>query len=164
MDLSFVLITLIAQSTYNQAAVHAVELEAKYGIEAELVLAIIQVESNFKVGAVGRSHGEVGLMQLHPKYFPMAKFDVKTNIETGVKHLASIRNKCQRKYGKAWLVCYNIGHNRAAKLNAKQLPYYKKVMAAYGKEKHFKKTAANLRISMRIASGKGQNIIVQAAE
>lgn len=162
LTLSFTLLNLIATSTYNQAAKEAVHLEAKYGIEAELILAIAKVESNFKVGAVGSSHGEIGLMQLRPTFFPKATFDVKNNMELAARHLSAIRPRCKAKYGQAWWVCYNIGQNRAATVKARSLPYYSKVMAAYGKEKHVKKTAENLRISLRLASGKGQSIIAQA--
>jgi len=156
------ILALFSHAGYQEAAKQAVALEAKYGIEAELVLAIIKVESNFNVKAVGRSHGEVGLMQLRPNYFPGVKFDVKSNIEVGVRHLSAIRQKCVKKYGKAWYVCYNIGQNRRLNIEATDHPYYKKVKAAYGKEKYFKKTAANLRDSLRISPSKSQNYIVQA--
>ena len=139
-------------SIYIQAAKQAVALEAQYGIEAELLLAIAKVESNFKVNAVGASHGEVGLMQLRPNFFPSAIFDVKTNMRIAARHLSQIRAQCQKKYGDAWWVCYNIGHNRPAALNAKAVPYYKKVKAAYVQEKRSKKTAAGIRNRMRPVS------------
>lgn len=152
LALSFTILGLITvpESVYTQAATQAEYLEAKYGIEAELTLAIIQVESNFKVAAVGKSHGEVGLMQLRPDYFPTAKFDIKANMELGVSHLAQVRARCSKKYGTAWFVCYNVGHNRSAAFNAKAAPYYKKVMAAYVKEKRKTERAqASIRDRMR---------------
>lgn len=159
LTLSFTILGLIfvPETTYTQAATQAAYLESKYGIEAELTLAIIKVESNFKINAVGRSHHEVGLMQLRPDFFPGVKFDVKSNLEVGVRHLAQVRSRCQKKYGPAWFVCYNIGHNRSAAFNAKAAPYYKKVMAAYVKEK--RKTAsaqASIRNRMRAISSNSQ--------
>lgn len=160
LHISFTLLNLIAQATYTNAVAQAVHLEAKYGIEAELTLAIIQVESGFKPGAVGASHGEIGLMQLRPKYFPNARHDVKTNMERGVRHLYAIRKGCVKKHGPAWFVCYNVGQNTKLKYPILH-PYYKKVSAAYAKEKYVKKTAANLRATLRNASGQGPSIIAQ---
>ena len=110
-----------------------VKLSAKYNIDPELVTAIVKVESNFNPKAVGASHKERGLMQLHPKYFPTATFSVKGNLEQGIRHLVSMRPHCIQKYGKgAWFVCYNVGANSKIK-NAIKQSYYKKVMHAKAK-------------------------------
>jgi soluble lytic murein transglycosylase-like protein len=105
-------------------------LGAKYDIDPKLILSVVKVESNFNVKAKGRSHGEIGLMQLHPRYFK-AKYDVVNNMEVGVRHLAKLKKQCEPKYGKAWFICYNVGANTNYKYPTKYA-YYKKVMVAYG--------------------------------
>lgn len=106
-------------------------ISAKYNMDPELVQAIIKVESNYNRMAVGKSHHEVGLMQLRPDYFKRATFDIKGNIEQGVAYLAEIRPKCIKKYGKdAWFICYNTGPNNVKLNSPKNFPYYKKVLHA----------------------------------
>ena len=107
----------------------ALSLGAKYQIDPNLILAVIKVESNFKVTAKGKSHGEVGLMQLHPRYFK-TKYDVKHNMETGVRYLAQVKKQCEPRYGRAWVVCYNTGTTKKLK-NPGGARYYKKVSLAY---------------------------------
>lgn len=102
----------------------------KYGLDPYLVQAIIAVESNYNIKAIGTSHGEIGLMQLRPKYFPKATFDIEQNVAIGTKHLAEMQKLCQSKYGDAWFVCYNVGPNRFLKYPTKHL-YYRKVYAKY---------------------------------
>lgn len=127
---------LVANSPYANnpkviALIPTIKYHAlQYGIDPHLVLAIIDTESNFNIKAKGASHGEVGLMQLHPKYFPKAKFDIETNIAQGTKYLAKMQKLCQSKYGDAWFVCYNVGPNRFLKYPTKHL-YYRKVYAKY---------------------------------
>lgn len=137
--MSYILPPLLALTMQVPADINQAVLKAstKYGIEPQLVYAIITVESNFNRYAVGASHGEIGLMQLHPKYFPKATFEVSNNIDQGVKYLAYVQKLCQPKYGEAWFVCYNVGPNRFLKHPTKHL-YYRKVYANY---------------RMRIASG-----------
>lgn len=111
---------------------HVALLSEIYGIERELILAIIKVESNFEVKAVGKSHKERGLMQLNPRYFPTARFDVASNLRQGVRYLARVREACYERYREAWFICYNTGPNARLK-KPKTFSYYKKVM--YAKEK-----------------------------
>jgi soluble lytic murein transglycosylase-like protein len=112
----------IVQETYTESL--------KYGIDPILVLAIIKTESNFKITAIGASHKERGLMQLHPRYFPTAKLDIKTNIATGIKHLAKMKKACENRYKDAWFVCYNTG--ASIKLKYPKLhTYYRKVYENY---------------------------------
>jgi soluble lytic murein transglycosylase-like protein len=107
----------------------ALEVGKKYNVEPELIIAVIAVESNFKPKAVGRSHGEIGLMQLRPEYFPTVTFDVRHNMELGVKHLANMKRLCYPKYGKAWYICYNLGPNKRIK-HPTLFAYYRKVESA----------------------------------
>ena len=61
-----------------------------HGVDSRLVQALIQVESNFKPGAVSNK-GAQGLMQIMPatgKDLGMRKpFDMEDNIEAGVRYL-----------------------------------------------------------------------------
>lgn len=127
-------------SKMEQIVEASVEAQAKYGIEAELLLAMIKTESNFNPKAIGRAK-EVGLLQIHPKYHKTTTFDIKSNILQGAAYLATFRKKCQDKYATAWFICYNVGPNKAVK-NPKQFPYYKKVKAHYVEAKKIKNVYA----------------------
>ena len=106
------------------------ELSQKHKVDPMLVLAVIQVESNFNPKAVGRSHGETGLMQLHPRYFPKT-FDIEQNLSLGIKHLAQKLKQC-RTLKQAAVVCYNVGATRGKMLREpNNHPYVKKVATAY---------------------------------
>lgn len=119
---------LTSLSVFQQANVTAQDLHGKYGVDPALVLAIVQVESGFNPKAIGPSK-ERGLMQLHPKYFPKAKLDIKGNMETGVAYLAKLKKLCGH-YKEAWFVCYNVGPNRPL-YKPKRFLYYVKVMKEY---------------------------------
>jgi soluble lytic murein transglycosylase-like protein len=98
-------------------------------IDPLLVAAVIRVESKFDQRAIGSS-GEIGLLQLHPRWFADASFDVEQNIELGVRHLAWTRKHCPHNANFTWLTCYNAGVNKNPKyphLN----PYYKAVTSEY---------------------------------
>lgn len=95
----------------------------KYKINRKIVLSIIQVESSGRPMATG-SAGEIGLMQLHPRWFPTASYNIRDNIEMGVKHLAFWKKYCPNKVDMSWVICYNIGRRKAN--NYKTHPYYKK--------------------------------------
>jgi soluble lytic murein transglycosylase len=110
------------------AVMEAAEL---YDIDPFLILAVIEVESQFNPGAIGGS-GEIGLMQLHPKYFPSASFDIQKNILLGTRQLAIVRERCPNKNDMTWINCYNLGSSRALN-HPKKFRYYKKVMNAYRK-------------------------------
>jgi len=109
-------------------AVTIINTSLKYGVEPELALAIAYVESAYNPNAIGKSHKEKGIFQLHPKYFPKAKLDVESNIEMGIKHLAWSIKRCKSKFDKAAFICYNVGVNNSRIKNPKQFQYYRKVM------------------------------------
>jgi soluble lytic murein transglycosylase-like protein len=103
---------------------------AKHNFDPLLIKAIIVVESRGNPRTVGK-HGEIGLMQVHPKWHPLVSFDVQKNIEVGVEHLAYVREKCRKRYPElTYIVCYNNGHNRTVK-HPHLHPYYKNVMTVY---------------------------------
>lgn len=106
-------------------------LSRVYQMDPALVMAVIDVESHFNVRQRG-SHGEVGLMQLRPNFFPGVAYDIRGNIETGVSYLSFVRANCPTKVDNTWITCYNNGISRKPKY-PKLLPYYKAVMNAYKK-------------------------------
>lgn len=115
----------------EQIIVAILALSAKYGIDPNLVQAIVQVESSYRLTATGPA-GEIGLMQLKPSSFPNASRSVYSNIEAGVRYLASFKAKCTNFYGaEAWFICYNIGpgKDRGFK-DPKANPYFRKVISA----------------------------------
>lgn len=98
------------------------------GVDPQLALAVVEVESGFNPKARGRA-GEVGLFQLHPSYFPNAPEGITKNIELGIKHLMFWETKCYTKTKHTWVTCFNSGNR---KLKSPQLaPYYRKVISAY---------------------------------
>ena len=145
---------LLAQLAIYQ---HAIILETKYGIEAELTLAIIQTESGFNPKAIGTA-GEVGLMQLHPKYHQNIKFSRKANMEQGVAYLASLKAKCFPKLKSAWFVCYNTGVRKAKALDKPfQFSYYKKV------SKYYAEIAKSLYHARTSSSSEGKMYIAESS-
>lgn len=105
----------------------------KYDVDPLLILAVIEVESKFNPKAVG-GVGEIGLMQLNPRFFPNASFDIRKNILQGTRYLSLVRDQCPNKSGLTWINCYNIGTGRALNHPTK-FAYYKKIMTAYRKYK-----------------------------
>jgi soluble lytic murein transglycosylase-like protein len=95
------------------------------GIEADLLVAIAKVESGFNATAIGKSHKERGLMQLHPRYFPQATFSPYANMRLASKYLVKLKKSCSNR-GAAWYTCYNSGPNRTIR-HPQLLSYFKKV-------------------------------------
>lgn len=102
-------------------------------MDPDLVLAVIEVESQFNINAIGSS-GEVGLMQLHPRYFSNVSDPIQ-NIITGIQELHDLKmGKCRHTIDKTFVVCYNLGPNKGSRIKHPKLwPYYMEVMRAYGK-------------------------------
>lgn len=116
----------------DESPIRAAAISAGYAhdIDPDLVLAVIEVESQFRVDAVGVSHGEIGLMQLNPRWFPNASFDIEANVNAGVAYLAKLRSYCKVDCdGYGWVALYNTGPRQVER--KRQLPYFKKVMRAY---------------------------------
>ncbi|ETX06218.1 MAG: hypothetical protein ETSY2_18460 [Candidatus Entotheonella gemina] len=99
-------------------------LARQYDIDAQLVRAIIRVESNFKTRAVSRA-GAQGLMQLMPataaRYGVTDPFDPKANIEGGIRFLKDLWRRYQGDMRRV-LAAYNAGE-RAVKRYGGIPPY-----------------------------------------
>ena len=85
-----------------------------YGLQRELVYAVIEAESSWNSRAVS-SAGAVGLMQLMADtaaaFRVQNRFDLRENIRGGVAYLAWLKDRC----GGDWrlvLASYNAGHDR----------------------------------------------------
>jgi hypothetical protein len=101
----------------------------RYGIDKRLIHAIILVESNGNPNAVGL-HGEVGLMQLHPKSFPKGPVEIGKNIMTGVSYMRTVRDMTIDKVGCYWPIFYNTGPH-ADITDYEGHAYFKKLKAIY---------------------------------
>jgi soluble lytic murein transglycosylase-like protein len=86
----------------------------EFGIERELVYAVIEVESAWNARAVS-SAGAVGLMQLMPTtaaaFQVRNRFDVSENIRGGVAYLAWLSRQCHGDW-RLVLASYNAGLRR----------------------------------------------------
>lgn len=95
----------------------AIETSAeKYGVDADLIRAVIKTESNFNPN-VTSSSGAKGLMQLMPinyNYYGLSDpFDIVENIDAGTKHLKSYIDKYDGDI-EMGLMAYNGGPTRMA--------------------------------------------------
>lgn len=100
------------------------EVAKQYGVERELVRAVVAAESNFNPHAVSRV-GAVGLMQVMPATAgdygvtsTAALFDPKTNLRTGTRHLKRLLDKYKGDYGRV-IMAYNAGEGVVDRTNSK---------------------------------------------
>ena len=105
--------------------VHAMidEVAKQYGVERQLVRAVVAAESNFNAHAVSRV-GAVGLMQVMPATAgdygvnsTAALFDPKTNLRTGTRHLKRLLDKYKGDYGRV-IMAYNAGEGVVDRTNS----------------------------------------------
>lgn len=97
-----------------------------------IIAAVIATESSFREGALG-VFGEVGLMQLHPKWHGCDKSNAVAfyNILRGAAYIAKLRDRYIGKYGNLrYIEHYNRGINAKG---IKTFGYYNKVIIFYRK-------------------------------
>lgn len=95
----------------------------KYGVDENLIRAIIKVESNFDPNVVS-SAGAKGLMQLMPENCKdlgiTDPFDIEQNIDGGTRHIKEYLDKYDGDVEMA-LMAYNGGPTRMAKRGVKSI-------------------------------------------
>ena len=115
------------------------EISRRYGVDMDLVNAVIRVESNFRPEAVSPK-GCLGLMQLHPdtarRFGVRDVFDPVQNIEGGVRYLEFLLDYFQGDLELA-LAGYNAGENAVVRYGGvppypETIDYVNKVRRLYG--------------------------------
>lgn len=135
--LTLFLIGIVANADIKETIIHAA---IEQGLDPAVALAIAEVESTFNPKATGKA-GEVGLFQLHPRFFKNPSYEVDANVKQGVQHLLYWQKRCPTKKSKTWVNCYNRGYRSV--VNPKTTPYYRKFIKAY--QKHSVPSVATIR-------------------
>ena len=108
------------------------------GIDPQVTKAVIKVESNNTQFAVGKTHGEIGLMQIRPRFVTESKqqlFNSCTNIMVGTRILGQFKKDCKLCVDRTYVNLYNLGKAGARKLRyPKKWRYYRKVVAMMGEK------------------------------
>jgi soluble lytic murein transglycosylase-like protein len=93
-------------------------LSATYGVDAQLVRAVVQVESGYRPRARSRK-GALGLMQVMPatgrQYGARNLLDPKTNLDAGIRHLKSLLDRFEHL--SVALAAYNAGEEAVKRFN-----------------------------------------------
>jgi len=122
----------VSKRKADQIVTEAFRSAKQHGVDTELILAVIAVESTFRERAVSHK-GARGLMQIIPRYHPKkvraiggvrALFDPRKNIDTGSKILVQYLKLSRGNLRRA-LLRYNgsLGNPRS--------PYADKVLRVY---------------------------------
>jgi hypothetical protein len=117
----------------------AIEAARRHGLDPELVLAVVSVESGFRPQAVSPK-GAQGLMQLMPATAASLgvddAFDPEQNLDGGVRHLGTLLTLYGGDLPRA-LAAYNAGESAVARHGGippyrETRAYVKRILARYG--------------------------------
>ncbi len=117
------------------------DMAGKYGVDENLVRAVIRMESGGKTDALS-SKGAMGIMQLMPGTAKMLgvedPFDPLQNLEGGIKYLSQLSDKYDGDLEKT-LAAYNAGPGRVDSYGgippfAETQHYVKTILALYRKK------------------------------
>jgi soluble lytic murein transglycosylase-like protein len=105
------------QATQEEIDAAIVMAAARHNVDANLVRAVVKVESNFNSNAVSRK-GAMGLMQLMPQTARSLKvknpFDPEQNVDAGVRHLKQLLENYNGDVNLT-LAAYNAGQRAVAR-------------------------------------------------
>jgi len=131
----------LSSAGFSQLEVNAAidKAAARHNVDANLVRALVKVESNFNPNAVSRK-GAMGLMQLMPQTARQLNltnpFNPEQNVDAGVRHLKQLLES----YGgdvRLSLAAYNAGSGAVARSSgipryAETRNYVKRITELYG--------------------------------
>ncbi len=138
----------------------------QYGVDPDLVSAIIRVESNFDPRAVSPKNCK-GLMQLHPetarRYGVSDVFDPAENIEAGVKYLSYLTDSFDRNLDLI-LAAYNAGENAVRRHDGippyrETRQYVSRVESIFGRDTLDAKPVRRPRRIVRLVADDGRVIL-----
>ena len=141
----------------------------QYGVDTDLISAIIKVESGFDSRAVSTKDCK-GLMQLHPdtaKRFGVSDvFDPAENIEGGVKYLTFLMDSFDRRLDLV-LAAYNAGENAVRRYQGippypETIHYVDKVKTAFGKDLEPLRPERRIQRVVRIVDESGAIVLTNA--
>jgi soluble lytic murein transglycosylase-like protein len=130
------------------------EAAARHHVDANLVRAVIKVESNFNPSAVSPK-GAMGLMQLMPatarKFNVSNPFDPRQNVDAGVQHLKRLLDNFGGNVGLT-LAAYNAGEAAVNRNNGvppypETRQYVRHITGIYGGETSTLISSAPIRVS-----------------
>jgi hypothetical protein len=130
------------------------EAAARHHVDANLVRAVIKVESNFNPAAVSRK-GAMGLMQLMPatarKFNLSNPFDARQNVDAGVRQLKRLLDNFGGDVGLT-LAAYNAGEAAVNRNNGvppypETRQYVRQIRGLYGGEMSTLISSAPIRVS-----------------
>jgi soluble lytic murein transglycosylase-like protein len=114
----------LSRSASYDAAIERAAAAAS--VHAELLRAVIVVESGFNPRAISR-RGAIGLMQLLPatarRYGAFNAFDPEQNIHAGARYLAALLARFGDKNLDLVLAAYNAGENAVERYGRRVPPY-----------------------------------------
>lgn len=139
---------------------HINEYSYQYGLDPDLIKAVIRVESNFNPRAVSNK-GAIGLMQLLPSTAKLMgvkdPYDIKENIYGGCKYLKYLLEEFSGDL-KLALAAYNSGKEKV--LQYKGIPPYKETIDYVKKIMNIYNGSGFSEREVKIVKGKGGRILI----